>query len=378
MNSAQGRAVPDTPRGDRVAALPLRPAARSAIRRLRVLLVSNFLSESRGTRAASEDLAARLSAAGHTVITTSSRVSRLPRLLDMVATAIRRRAHYDVVHVDVFSGMAFCTAEIVCAVVRLLRKPYVLTLHGGNLPEYARRWPGRVRHLLRHADGVTAPSLYLVRRMKPYREEIDCLPNAIDAGEHAFRLREHPRPRLLWLRGFHHLYNPALTPAVVARLTGEFPTCQLTMVGPDSGDGSLEDTVQAAAALGVAERITVAGRVPKSEVPRRMAEADIFLNTTFVDNAPVSVLEAMAAGLCIVSTCVGGIADLLEGERDALLVPPGDDAAMAAAVRRVLREPGLAARLSRNARAKAERFDWAQILPEWETYFTTLAHGCLR
>jgi glycosyltransferase involved in cell wall biosynthesis len=97
-----------------------------------------------------------------------------------------------------------------------------------------------------------------------------------------------------------------------------------------------------------------------------MSQGDIFLNTTNVDNTPVSVLEALACGLCVVSTDVGGIPYLLEHEEDALLVPPDDAEAMAAAVRRVLTEPGLAERLSRNARKKAEGFDWSVVLPQWE------------
>jgi glycosyltransferase involved in cell wall biosynthesis len=69
--------------------------------------------------------------------------------------------------------------------------------------------------------------------------------------------------------------------------------------------------------------------------------------------------------MCVVSTAVGGIPHLLENEVDALLVPPNDSDAMAHAVRRILSEPGLAARLSANARRKAERFDWKRVMPLW-------------
>jgi glycosyltransferase involved in cell wall biosynthesis len=72
---------------------------------------------------------------------------------------------------------------------------------------------------------------------------------------------------------------------------------------------------------------------------------------------------------------VGGIPYLVEHEKDALLVPPNDPEAMAAAVRRILTEPGLAERLSRNARQKAEQFDWAIILPQWEALLTRVAQG---
>jgi glycosyltransferase involved in cell wall biosynthesis len=92
----------------------------------------------------------------------------------------------------------------------------------------------------------------------------------------------------------------------------------------------------------------------------------MFLNTSTIDNAPVSVLEAMACGLDVISTNVGGIPFLLQHEHDALLVPPNDAAAMADSVRCLLSRPDLAERLSRNARAKTEQMDWPVILPQWE------------
>src|SRR5207249_4816523 len=93
------------------------------------------------------------------------------------------------------------------------------------------------------------------------------------------------------------------------------------------------------------------------------------------DNAPVSVLEAMACGLPVVSTNVGGMPYLLEGGRTGLLTPPGNVEAMANAVIRLLREPELALRLARNARERAEEFDWAFVLPRWESLLDSLTAG---
>ena len=207
---------------------------------------------------------------------------------------------------------------------------------------------------------------------------LQLVPNAVDLGAHTFRTRERPRPQLLWLRAFHRIYNPALAPAVVSKLAQQFPEVQLTMIGPDSRDGSLQLTQRAATALQVSDRVLLPGRVAKADVPTWMSRADIFLNTTNIDNAPVSLVEAMASGLCVVTTSVGGIPYLVEHGRDALLVPPDDADAMAAAVRRILSEPGLAARLSRNARAQAQQFDWSVILPRWKALLLRASDGAGR
>ena len=291
----------------------------------------------------------------------------------MVSTAWRHRHRYDVAQVDVYSGPAFFWAEAVTWVLRRAGKPYILTLHGGNLPTFARRWPGRVRHLLRSATMVTTPSRYLQEKMAPYREDIRLLPNPIDIERYPFRLRAQPKPRLVWLRAFHAIYNPALAPRVLVHLVDEFPDVHLIMVGPDKGDGSFQATQRLVEKLGLDDHIHFPGSVPKEAVPKWLDKGDIFINTTNVDNTPVSVLEAMACGLCIVSTNVGGIPYLLEHEADALLVPPDDPESMATAVRRILTEPWLAKRLSLHARRKAEQFNWANILSQWEALFIEIS-----
>jgi glycosyltransferase involved in cell wall biosynthesis len=259
--------------------------------------------------------------------------------------------------------------------LRRVGKPYVLTLHGGNLPNYARRLPDRVRRLLESARAVTTPSDYLRNQMSAYRSDLQLLPNALDLQAYRFRRRTQPQPALVWLRAFHEIYNPTLAPRVVQLLAADFPELRLIMVGPDKGDGSLENTREAARQLGVLDRLSFPGSVPKADTPSWLEKGDIFLNTPDVDNTPVSVIEALASGLCVVSTNVGGMPYLLEHERDALLVPPDDPVAMAAAVRRLLTEPELADRLSVAARAKAEHHDWAVVLPQWEALLRAVANG---
>jgi glycosyltransferase involved in cell wall biosynthesis len=342
-----------------------------------VLLVSNFLSSSGRNQCVSEELAARLGAAGWHVVTTSSRFNRLARLFDMVSTSWYQRHLYEVAHVDVFSGPAFLWAESVCWMLRRVGVPYVLTLRGGNLPAFARRWSGRVQRFLCSAAAVTAPSPYLLEQMHPYRSNIRLLPNPLDLNSYKYRLRTQPQPYMVWLRALHKVYNPSLALKAMALLDVDFPNSRLTMVGPDKGDGSLQRLQQLLAELGLTDRVVLPGGVPKAEVPKWLNGGDIFVNTTNVDNTPVSVLEAMASGMCVVSTDVGGIPYVLENERDALLVPPDDSEAMAMAIRRLLTTPTLAERLSAGARKKAEQFDWSAIFPKWEALFTFVAKGQL-
>ena len=143
------------------------------------------------------------------------------------------------------------------------------------------------------------------------------------------------------------------------------------MVGPDKGDGSLQRFLATTRDIGVGDRITLTGRVSRSDVGSWLDRADIFLNTTTVDNTPGSVMEAMASGLCVVSTDVGGIPYLVEHRVDGLLSPSGDAEAMAENVRAILRDESLSAHLSTRAREKVEEFDWDRILPRWTAVLTS-------
>ncbi len=334
-----------------------------------ILLVGNFLSSNGGNQTTAEAFALHLKGAGHSIIATSEIRPRLPRLLDMVSTVFLQRANYQIAYVEVYSGAAFLWAEVVCNLLGILRKPYILTLHGGNLPAFAQRWKGRVRRLLKGADMVTAPSRYLQAEMQSYREDIMLIPNPLDIKHYLFRLRSTPRPHLTWLRAFHNIYNPQMAPRVIADLLTSFPDITLTMIGPDKGDGTLQETEEAIEKLGLQKHIKIVPAISKNEVPAYLGRADIFINTTNIDNTPISVLEAMACGLCVVSTNVGGIPYLLEDGQDVLLVPPQNPQMMAIAIKRVLMEPDLAERLSQNARNKVEQFDWSAIIPTWQQLF---------
>jgi glycosyltransferase involved in cell wall biosynthesis len=330
-----------------------------------VLMVGNFLSGTVGVRGVCEELAERLQQAGWSVIKTSDKASKAARLIDMVSTVFTRRTRYRIAQVDLYSGPAFLWAEAACYALRMAGKPYVVTMHGGGLPRFAASHPGRCRALLQAAKAVTAPSDYLRETMRAYRDDIQLMPNALEISRYPFRPRQRATANLVWVRAFDYTYNPVLAIQTLALVAKRFPETRLLMVGPDKLDGSFEATKAEAAALGLEDRVEFAGAVPKAEMAKWMDRGDIFLNTTNVDNTPVTVLEALATGACVVSTRVGGIPYLLTDQNNALLVPPGDAAEMAAAIGRLIREPELAQRLSSEGRKLAETVDWTVVLNRW-------------
>jgi glycosyltransferase involved in cell wall biosynthesis len=343
----------------------------------RLLVVGSFLPGFKLERYAGGNLAVEIANAGGKVITTSARRWQALRLADMLLTAYQHRRNYDIAHITVFSGRAFIYAECLLALLARLGKPCTLSLHGGNLPDFSSRYPRRVRRLLTRAAFVVCPSAYLFEQMKPYRQDLHLIPNAVHVANYPMSARTSSNGRLLWLRAFARLYNPAMAVTVLQQVRQVFPQASMTMVGPDKGDGAFQSVLQQVRDLGLQEHVSFPGPIAKSEVPRIMAQHDVFVNTTFIDNTPVSVIEAMACGLPVVSTNVGGIPYLLEHGKTGLLVEPAKCEQMAQAILRVLSEPSLARSLSENGRRLAETFDWNIALPQWRQLFSQVVSGAL-
>ena len=156
-------------------------------------------------------------------------------------------------------------------------------------------------------------------------------------------------------------------------LSSSHPAARLTMAGQDKG--MLQDVHRLAQVHGLGERVRFPGFLDALGKQREFESHDIFINTSRVDNMPVSLAEAAAAGLPIVTTAVGGIPYVFRHEHSALFVTDGDAAAMARAVQRLVEHPDLTATLSRNGRKEAESCDWAQVKPGWEQLFNKVLAG---
>ena len=354
-----------------------RAAAQQATGRPRLCFVGPMLGVNPGwVTTPGEILAHLLGEDGYAVRVTSPIPARLPRLADTLRSLVAWRGEIDLVVHQVFSGPAFAVTDAASLLCRALHLPQIFVLRGGALPEFAADRPGWVRRVMGRAQTIVAPSAYLARVFGQFPElapRIRVIPNILDLAKYTYRLRLTVGPRLLWMRTFHEVYHPEMAVESLAELRRTHPAATLTMAGQEKG---LHDAVRALAqARGLAKAVRFPGFLGPQDKAREFAAHDIYLNTNRVDNMPVSVLEAGAFGLPVVATAVGGIPDLLTHGETALLVPDGDAVAMAAAVRRLLAEPALAARLSARGRALAEACGWDAVRPQWAALFQEVTHA---
>ena len=209
-----------------------------------------------------------------------------------------------------------------------------------------------------------APSSYLKQEFENAGfTNVIHIPNSIEIDKYQFKSRAELTPKLLWVRAFASIYNPEMAVKVLQQLQEKHPSATLTMVGPDK-DGSLQTTKAFAESIGVAVNFT--GQLAKEDWWKLASEHDIFINTTHFDNTPISVMEAMALGLPLVSTNVGGIPYLLTDKENALLVPDNDDKAMTEAILDLLNDNVKSNQMAKNARTSIEQMDWNVVKEGWK------------
>lgn len=307
--------------------------------------------------------------AGYRVTAVSSRLSRSMRLIDIVRTLIWRGRDIDILIIDIYGGPSFIVEDIASWIGRCFGQRVVMWLHGGAMPKFMARCPGWTQRVLRRADIIVAPSAFLARAVIPSGFKAQVIPNVIDLAAYPYRHRRAVGPHILWMRSFHPLYDPMMAVRVLARLRATLPEASLVMAGQDKGVEA--EVRRLAQGLGLNGAVRFSGFLDMAGKRREGAAADIFLNTSQVDNMPVALVEACAMGLPVITTSVGGIPDLLTEGETGLLVPPNDEA-MVEAIHRLLREPDLAERLSANGRRLAESSSWEQVRPQWERVFADL------
>ena len=329
-----------------------------------LLYLGNRLSKHGLNKTTIETLGLHLEHEDFSVFYASDKKSFPFRMMDMMKAVFQYRNKVDYILIDTYSTKAFWYAFVCSQLARVLNIKYIPILHGGNLPNRLKNNPKLCQMVFANAYQNVAPSGYLKQAFENAGfKNVIHIPNSIEIDKYEFKTRAELTPKLLWVRAFASIYNPQMAVKVLQQLQEKYPSASLTMVGPDK-DGSLQTTKAFTDSIGVAVNFT--GQLAKEDWWQLASEHDIFINTTHFDNTPISVMEAMALGLPVVSTNVGGIPYLLADKENALLVNDDDDKAMTEAICSLLEDQQKASDLTLNARHFIEQMDWNVVKEEWK------------
>lgn len=274
----------------------------------------------------------------------------------------------DVVHVFAASYFSFLLAPTPALVMgRLLRKPVVLNYHSGEAEDHLARWR-TAAPTLRLASRVVVPSRYLVEVFRRAGIEASAIFNAIDLERFRFRDRDRFQPRFLVNRNFEAHYGVEDVLRAFAVIRQQLPEATLTV----AGDGPLREQVHATARALRLNGVRFVGRVVPSSMPAIYDEHDVFLNASTIDNMPLSILEAYAAGLAVVTSDAGGVPWIAEDGATALVVPCRDPEALAKAAVHALANQPATKRMVLAGREFVRAFTPERVVPEWASLYREL------
>lgn len=333
-----------------------------------LLYIGNKLSSSQTNPTTHTMLEEGLTGEGYKVISASPLKNKFLRLSHMKLAFFLNYSRVDYVLIDVYSTQNFWYAVLMGRLSNFFGKKYIPILHGGDLKNRFKNSPKATQRLLGNAHYIISPSLYLRTEVENLGfTGVKYIPNPIVLDKYEFKERKDFQPRLLWVRAFDEIYNPMLALKTLQLLLKDYPSAELCMVGPDK-DGSLSAAKKYAQKHSLP--VTFTGKLKKKEWIKLSADYDIFINTSDIDNTPVSVIEAMALGLPVVSTNVGGIPYLIEDGKTGLLVAPRDPEAMKAKIIFLLENQEKAKFFAHEGRQKIKEFDWELIKEKWNKVLT--------
>ena len=328
-----------------------------------ILYIGNKLSQGNTTETTIETLSTLLIADGFNVKSVSDKQNKILRLYDMVFSLLRYKNWVDYVLIDTYSTTNFYYAYCCSQLSRYFKLKYIPILHGGNLPYRLTANPILSAHIFKNAFVNVAPSSYLISKFKEHGIlNVKYIPNPFQLNDYDFKLRPITTINLLWVRSFAKIYNPDLAIQVLKSLKDDGLKANLCMVGPDK-DGSMLRCKALAKMLQLDVEFT--GKLSKAEWREKSKDYNVFINTTSVDNTPMSVIEAMALGLPIVSTNVGGIPFILHNGTNGILVSPNNVAAFKEAILQLAQNPQFCQTIIANARKKVESLSWQTTKRLW-------------
>ena len=279
---------------------------------------------------------------------------------------------YDVIHAFSASYYSYLLAPLPALLAaRAFGRKALLNYHSGEAEDHLTHWPLSRWTIRSIPHRVIVQSAYLAHTFAKFGIKSSAIANFVALEPLPFRARPRPSPRIISNRNLEPMYNVGAIVRAFAIVQQAHPEAELLIAGDGSQRSMLEELV---ATLRL-QHVTFVGRIPNQDLGALLNRSDIYANASLIDNMPMSIIEAFACGLPVVTSDAGGIPFMVAHEETGLIIAGGSSEGLALAIIRLLGEPGLADRLTRNARAECEhRYTWSRVEAKWRDCYDSLAN----
>jgi glycosyltransferase involved in cell wall biosynthesis len=278
----------------------------------------------------------------------------------------------DIVHIFSSGTTSYVISTVPPLIVsKLFGKKTILHYHTGEAETHLKNWKLTAKPTMRMFDRIIVPSQFLVDVFARFDLQATAIFNFVDSEKFRFRPRNPLKPVFLSNRNFEIHYQVSDVLRAFHLIQKRFPEAKLIVAGFGSEEAKLK---KLAGELNI-EHIEFPGRVEQSEMPKIYDRADVYLNSSIVDNMPLSIIEAFACGLPVVSTDAGGISYIVTDGETGLLVKTNDYKALAEQAIRLLEDKDLAEKIIRKASTESSKYTWQNIHVEWLKLYESLNRG---
>jgi len=276
----------------------------------------------------------------------------------------------DVVHLMANSGWAFhLFARPAIWVANWCKVPIFINYRGGKAREFfSSAWP-YIKRDINCAEQILVPSRFLKEVFSEFGVQATIVPNIINMDLFTFKAPTLSAENLhiIVTRNLEGIYDNATAIRAFALVKNLYPQAKLTV----AGSGPLANQLHALAReLQLTENVTFSGRLDREQMAHLYQSADIMINPSTIDNMPNSILEALACGVLVVTTNVGGIPYMVDHQKDALLVDPRQPELMCEAIESLLKSNKLANKQAQAGYEKVQAYQSHQVIPLLENLYS--------
>lgn len=283
------------------------------------------------------------------------------------------RGRVGLLHVHTASNASFWRKLIFMVPALCMRVPTILHLHGGGFDRFYENGCGRIgKWMIRRAFTSVSDVVVLSARWQHWvreatgRRNVRVVSNPVEPFKGETDRSAQPRMEVLCLGRLTQQKGTYDLIEAVATLVAKYPSMRLVL----GGDGEEDGARQAARRLGIEQHVEIKGWVTGASKTLLLSSASIFALPSYAEGLPVSILEAMAAGLPVISTPVGGIPEAVSDGVEGFLVRPGDVSGLAGALDLLLGNESLRLNMGLAGLAKVDRtFAVYRTIPKIEQMY---------
>lgn len=289
----------------------------------RILYISNYRKGVGGISSQVDLLSDNVNREGYIADVFSTKGNPVKRVVLFFRLLIVAR-EYDVLHIHGCSEWGMLPVVYGVIAGKIWKKRIIVTYHGGEAAEYLAKHGAFARRWLNRVGKVIVLSGFPKKVFDEYRIPCIVIPNIVPLRENVYQSKKSLTPKMISVRHLTDLYRIDLIIRAFAKVVEKYPEATLDILGQGDKRDELERLVVSDERL--VGRIRFIGQVPNAQMYDYLKANDIMLSAPKIDNMPVSLMEAMNAGVLVISSDVGGVPYMIEHQKTGLLFDGDADA----------------------------------------------------